>query len=254
MMAYEVFHACLQDVDTVLELAQGMLEKHINDRAERKGSPAREMEIREEIDELKKRIDRCTELRIDNEISNELYKKKKQEYEIRISDLKSELDEICGSEEETINKNAPVTDRIKALVNSLRNEIVDQDDGAVNIPEEIIEAFVDHIIVHESSFDWYLRCTGNDEWDDMIYDGPDSNLRKHKRRSATGYYGYMPGRGRQKNNSLDELYEEVHQNEPKVTEILTFVLVREHADSFWEKQEKAARKIRWRDIEARMFV
>ena len=125
MMAYEVFHACLQDVDTVLELAQGMLEKHINDRAERKGSPARETEIREEIDELKKRIDRCTELRIDNEISNELYKKKKQEYEIRISDLKSELDEIYGCEEEIVDENAPVADRIKTLVDRLRQEIVD---------------------------------------------------------------------------------------------------------------------------------
>ena len=105
MMAYEVFHACLQDVDTILELAQGMLEKHINDKTERKGSPVRETEIREEIDELKKRIDRCTELRIDNEISNELYKKKKQEYDIRISDLKSELDEICGNDEEMTDEN-----------------------------------------------------------------------------------------------------------------------------------------------------
>ena len=254
MMAYEVFHACLQDVDTVIELAQGMLEKHINDRAERKGSPARETEIREEIDELKNRIDRCTELRIDNEISNELYKKKKQEYEIRISDLKSELDEICGCEDEMIDDNAPVADRIKILASRLRQEIVDQDDGAVNIPKEIIEAFVDHIMVHESSFDWYLRCTGNDDWDDMIYDGPDSDLSKRKRRSAKGYYGYMPGRGRQKNNHVDEVYEEIHESEPKATEIMTFVLTREQAEAFREKMGKDRRKIRWNDITVRVFL
>ena len=254
MMAYEVFHACLQDVDTVLELAQGMLEKHINDRAERKGSPARETEIREEIDELKKRIDRCTELRIDNEISNELYKKKKQEYDIRISDLKSELDEICGSEEEIVDENALVADRIKTLVSRLRQEIVDQGDGVVNIPEEIIEAFVDHIIVHESSFDWYLRCTGNDDWDDMIYDGPDSDLNKHRRRFSKGYYGYMPGRGKQKNNSADEIYEEIHENETKATEIMTFMLTREQAEVFRERMGKDRRKIRWRNIAVRVFL
>ena len=212
------------------------------------------MEIREEIDELKKRIDRCTELRIDNEISNELYKKKKQEYEIRISDLKSELDEICGSEEELIDENAPVADRIKILVNRLRQEIVDQDDGAVNIAEEIIEAFVDHIIVHESSFDWYLRCTGNDDWDDMIYDGPGSGLSKRKRSSSKGYYGYMPGRRKQNNNSMDEIYDEVHEDRPKATEIMTFVLTREHAETFRDRMGKESRKIRWNDITVRVFL
>ena len=153
-----------------------------------------------------------------------------------------------------IDDNAPVADRIKTLVSRLGQEIIEQDDGAVNIPEEIIEAFVDHIIVHESSFDWYLRCTGNDEWDDMIYDGPDSDLGKHKRRSTKGYYGYMPGRGKQNNNSMDDIYEEVHEDGPKATEIMTFVLTRENADTFREKMGKESRKIRWRDITVRVFV
>ena len=153
-----------------------------------------------------------------------------------------------------IDENAPVADRIKILVNRLRQEIADQDDGVVNIPEEIIEAFVDHIIVHESSFDWYLRCTGNDDWDDMIYYSPDSELGKYKRRSCKGYYGYMPGRGKQKNNPMDDIYEEVHENRPKATEIMTFVLTREQANTFREKMGKDRRKIRWRDITVRVFI
>ena len=177
-----------------------------------------------------------------------------QSNEIRISDLKSELDEICDNEEELIDENAPVTDRIKILVDRLRQEIKDQDNGAVNIPEEIIEAFVDHIVVHESSFDWYLKCTGNDDWDDMIYDGPDSDLCKHKRCSSKGYYGYMPGRGKQKNNSADEIYEEIHENETKATEIMTFMLTREQAEVFRERMGKDRRKIRWRDIAVRVFL
>ena len=88
----------------------------------------------------------------------------------------------------------------------------------------------------------------------MIYDGSESDVCKHKRRSCKGYYGYMPGRGKQNNNSMDEIYDEVHEDRPKATEIMTFVLTREHANTFREKQGKVARKIRWRDIAVRVFV
>ena len=108
--------------------------------------------------------------------------------------------------------------------------------------------------MHESSFDWYLRCTGNDDWDDMIYDGLDSSLSKHRKRSSKGYYGYMPGRGKQKNNSADEIYEEIHENETKATEIMTFMLTREQAEVFRERMGKDRRKIRWRDIAVRVFL
>jgi hypothetical protein len=64
----------------------------------------------------------------------------------------------------------------------------------------------------------------------------------------------MPGRGKQKNNSMDEIYDEVHEDRPKATEIMTFVLTRKHANTFREKQGKVARKIRWRDIAVRVFV
>ena len=88
----------------------------------------------------------------------------------------------------------------------------------------------------------------------MIYDGPGSGLSKHKRSSSKGYYGYMPGRGKQKNNSIDEIYEEIHESEPKATEIMTFVLTRENADVFREKMGKDRRKIRWSDITVRVFL
>ena len=124
----------------------------------------------------------------------------------------------------------------------------------IPVPDEIIEAFVDHIIVHEGVFEWYLRCTGNDDWDDMIYGGLDFDLNKNRRRSSKGYYGYMPGRGKQNNNPIDDIYEEFHGDRPKATEIMTFVLTREKAAAFREKQGKATRKIRWSDITVRVFV
>ena len=64
----------------------------------------------------------------------------------------------------------------------------------------------------------------------------------------------MPGRGRQKNTTIDELYEEIHESEPKATEIMTFVLTREQAEAFREKMGKESRKIRWRDITVKVFL
>ena len=79
-------------------------------------------------------------------------------------------------------------------------------------------------------------------------------MSKRKRRSSKGYYGYMPGRGSQNNNPVDEIYEEFHESEPKATEIMMFVLTREHADKCREKMGKDRRKIRWRVITIRVFV
>lgn len=254
MMVCEIFHMCLQDVDTILGLVEGMLEKHINDKAERKITPARETEIREEIDTLEKRLDRCTELFLDHEISERIYKKKKTEYEIRISDLQEELDELCGDAEED-DETLSVTDRVSILVNGLRTEILDHDFREAYMPERIIDAFIDHIVVHEDSVDWYLRCTGNDEWDSLIYSEPDEE--KRKERPCKTYYGYIPGYGKEKHESYDEIFEEVREKAPKAaktTEIMSFVLTREDADAFRAKIGKPPRKIKWNDITVRVFV
>ena len=53
---------------------------------------------------------------------------------------------------------------------------------------------------------------------------------------------------------LDDIYEEIQENEPKSTEIMTFVLTREHANTFREKIGKDSRKIRWNDITVRVFL
>ena len=64
----------------------------------------------------------------------------------------------------------------------------------------------------------------------------------------------MPGRGKQNNNPKEDSYEKVHEDRPKATEIMMFVLTREHANTFRENQRKNARKIRWNNITVRVFV
>jgi len=64
----------------------------------------------------------------------------------------------------------------------------------------------------------------------------------------------MPSRGKQNKNSIEDIYEEVHEDRPKATEMMTFMLTREHADAFRGKMGKDRRKIRWRDITVRVFM
>ena len=130
-----------------------------------------------------------------------------------------------------IDENEPVADRIKTLFSRLRQETVDQDDGAVNVPEEIIEAFVDHIIVHESSFDWYLRCTGKEEWDELICSGMSDETDRRIRRLRRVYYGYIL-EGKQQKASGDEVFEDIHEKEVRTMVIMTFVVTKGQADRF----------------------
>jgi hypothetical protein len=64
----------------------------------------------------------------------------------------------------------------------------------------------------------------------------------------------MPGRGKQKNNRMSDIYEESYEDRLKAKEIMTFVLTRGHANTFREKMGKECRMIRWRDITVRVFV
>ena len=63
----------------------------------------------------------------------------------------------------------------------------------------------------------------------------------------------MPG-GKQRKASEDEVIEVSPEKEVKATEIMTFVVTREQAEAFRERMGKDSRKIRWKDIEVRVFV
>lgn len=137
-----------------------MLGKHINDREERNDDTRQADEIKEEIEALKKRLENCVELRIEGEISKEIFLGKKSEYEVRIDDLKKALKKcIHASDKKAEEKELPAV-RIRRLINLLKAEIEEAGDTE-GIPEEILEAFVDRIVVHyPSTDDGAVRISG----------------------------------------------------------------------------------------------
>ena len=216
MMAKEVFGTCITDADEILEKARSMLEKHIHDREERKADPGQADRIKEEMEGLKKRLENCVELRIEGEISKEIFQRKKSEYEVKIEDLKKALKKYASETEETTEEESPAV-RVRKLIDLLRCEIEEVAD-AEEIPNEILEAFVDRIVVHESSFDWYLRYVGKDM-------------------GASGSF-----------------YEDSRKEGEGNIEVAELMLTEEKANAYRMSQGKKSRKLKWNDITVHVFI
>ncbi len=217
MMANEVFRTCIRDPDEILKAAASMLKKHINDREERKDDTRQADEIKEEIEALKKRIENCVELRIEGEISKEIFLRKKSEYEVRIDDLNKALKKcIHASDKKAEEKELPAV-RVRRLINLLKAEIEEAGDTE-GIPEEMLEAFVDRIVVHESSFDWYLRYA--DKGADPV--------------------GSVCGNSEKEGD--------------KNLEVASLVFTEEQANAYRVRQGKKSRKLKWNDITVHVFM
>ena len=103
---------------------------------------------------LQNRLDNLIEMRADCEISKEQFKNKSSEIKKRIQTIENELSQIEPEETET----AVLYERDERLAlfkSFLWQTIYVSKDS--DIPDDIIRAFVSRIIVHEDTFDWYLR-------------------------------------------------------------------------------------------------
>ena len=84
-----------------------------------------------------------------------------EEYKEQKNIYDAELNRMRNRKEELLPSNAPTTSEIdyKQKLNILKtalNEFTELDESR-DIPEEVIDAFVEKIIVHEDHLEWYLR-------------------------------------------------------------------------------------------------
>ena len=99
-------------------------------------------------------MDNLIEMRADGEITKDYFLNKTAEIEARLKAIEDELAKLKPCEQKE-TKPCDLDERIALFKYFLMQSVYSTDDG--NIPEVIIRAFVSKIIVHESSFDWYLR-------------------------------------------------------------------------------------------------
>ena len=145
-----------------------MLEKHIADQEE---LPDNTDVIRRKQGEIEKLMNKRTnliEMRAEGDIDKEMFRSKKQEIEDRVAKLTEEIKGLQPEKEQTSNEDYSV----KLL--ELRERLKEYTgfDYSV-IPESIVEAFIERILVSKDEFRWYLR-TGNNA--DSEFD-PDDHIK-----------------------------------------------------------------------------
>ena len=121
------------------------------------------MLLRAELEKLNRRFDNLVEMRADGEIGKDMFRAKCDELEPRMEQLRREIGELEAKE-------APpeVTDYEEKLtvLRYALEQYTDFSDGK-DVPESVIEAFVEKIVASPEGFDWYLRFGG----------GPDGPIR-----------------------------------------------------------------------------
>ncbi len=115
-----------------------------------------------ELEKLEKRLNKLISMRADDEITKEQFMNMKSEVDTQIASLQEQICELSPAEKVTETSDVPdYNERITLLRYALeRYTNFDTDE---DIPEAVIEAFVEKIVVNENSFDWYLHFSGDDK-------------------------------------------------------------------------------------------
>lgn len=154
LMAKYIFQKYLSDTSFILNLAESMIEKHIDDKKEVVDNSDLINQKRAKMVKLSSRLDNLIEMRADGEITRDVFKAKSEKINDEIEKLQIEINELLPpSQNEEIDK------KYEHKINVLRffmDQAVDFDNIEI-IPDSIIEAFVEKIIVSENKCSWYLR-------------------------------------------------------------------------------------------------
>lgn len=167
MMVKNIFREYLHNTAEVLALAEAMLERHIDDEEPQTDNNRLIEQKQAEAEKLNKRLHSLIEMRADGEITRDIFKAKKQEIEDRILAIQNELNQL-QPQEEAID-DATHDEKIKILKFYLEQSV--NPDAMENIPEDVIRAFIVKVVVHENSFDWYLRFSPDKPPKSLCIDG-----------------------------------------------------------------------------------
>lgn len=149
-MADVIFQLFWDDRDGVLTIANEMLEKHIGD-THSNNEIEEEQNIKNKLTVIDRKLDNLVDMRISGEIEKELFLEKKNLLEQQKEKLNNNLSlyEGKGKVQETGQKQ--LLKHLKKIME------LDFNFSTHNIPEEVIDAFVDEIIVYEDYFVWKLN-------------------------------------------------------------------------------------------------
>lgn len=152
VMANYIFDTFWEDREGVLKLANKMLEDHINDDVEQDF----EKEIKSlnrQISKNQSKIDNLVEMRMGDEITKEVFLNKKKILEEKIEALQEQLSQYKIEEDVS---DEDISRKLEVLKYGLEQDF---DFSNHSVPEPVLDAFVDEILVCKDCFVFKLSFT-----------------------------------------------------------------------------------------------
>lgn len=167
-MALYIFRTMSINKEHIIEIATRMIDNHINDNnleLDKNKNLIKSLNL--ELEKLEKKIDNIIDMRTEGEITKEVFISKKEQFENRIAEINSKLEEL-NKDEETEDYSKRITLWKDCLDQMLNYQESDK------IPEYVIDAMVDYILVDGTTFKWKFRFLP-DEYDLTVEGNRESN-------------------------------------------------------------------------------
>ncbi len=152
MISQRIFSQYLDPSSEVIETALALLRKHIEKDMASQGSTVLAAKM-DELTKLTQKRERLIEMRMDGELDKEFFLERKKELETKIDVLTMDIKRLSPLSDPEYGKT--VEERLADLREKLE-QYTDFKSLKV-IPETMVEAFTEKIIVSHDGFDWFLR-------------------------------------------------------------------------------------------------
>lgn len=160
MMAKYIFKNYILDSTEIVSIARQYLEKHLTDKIDIEDNTEIIQGKEYEVEKVKRLINNYIEMRAEGDISKEVFREKTSELEERLARLENEIEELNKQEEERIADDGWEL-HFEDLKSTLESYVDFGDE--LDVPESIVEGFIEKIVVGQDSFDWYLRIKSDNK-------------------------------------------------------------------------------------------
>ena len=238
IVAHWLFNDLWKERDKIINRAIEMLNATIKDE--------NVVDYTDEVKELNKKrkkyeekLSNLVELRVEGDISKEVYEEKKGVFKKQIEYIDSELLKRDV-------KNSAIVSNVKTQIQLLTDLLEKKYDViSGDIPEDIVETFIDQIVVHDDYFEWRLRTStepvlckveGNAKDNTIIF------LENDSHKVATQYRQLLQIR----QNNL------IHAIDP--IELGNFVITKDYLAKYKETDGNMKKVNKWNDIKIKVTI
>lgn len=162
MMASHLFYDYLQNTQAIVDFAEDLMKETEKARDAAVFDHAGEIaNIEKQIEKLNNRLRRLIEMRADGDISRTEFLESKDETDKSLKALYARKTELMPDESTVGSCSTDYKEKLAIIKTELSNLKEEDIEDRRTIPDEVIDAFVVKIVVHEDHLDWYLRFSPN---------------------------------------------------------------------------------------------